>query len=344
MAPLRHIFVATVVMQAAAAWNPTCTGEFQCSSLSSPDFSLWKTFDGKSVRECRYGHTEVTENFGDEQCQRPCSGTRTAPCRCQTASEAKLKNSKNATFNLWVSVAITLFALIATCCVCQGLASLNAKVHEEPEFLESEPQAARVVSDIESGSEVFFAEHLPEPPCFAGDVDVVLTPSTSTSDHVAHEQGNTNDVSTSASASLSESIPPMRRKLQDLTREVTGTAVGAFNKYKLVNWFFPCLLAGGLAYGVHIGLAHFEDGTYYHQVSEIMKIVAVASVTSAVLLVIRAGIADTICLCFGRMMTSALMILLVVGLVGVAWSSKQLSQTSQAYYACEARHCIFGLC
>jgi len=343
MAPLHRIFTATLVIKAAAAWNPTCTGQFECSSLSSPDFSLWKTFDGQSVRECRYGHTEVTNNFGDEQCQRPCSGTRTAPCRCQTASEAKLKNSKHATFNLWVSVAITLFALIATCCVCQGLSGLDAKVHEEPEFLESEPQAAAGASDIESGSEVF-AEHPPEPPCFAGDVDVVVTPSTSTSDHVAHVQGNANDASASASASLSESIPPLRRKLQDLTSEATGRAVGVFNKYKLVNWFFPCLLAGALAYGVHVGLAHFEEGSYYQQVSEVMKIVAVACVTSAVLLVIRAGIADTICLCFGRMMTSALVVLLVVGLVGVAWSSKQLSQISQNYYACEARHCIFGLC
>jgi len=343
MTLFQPMLLATLLVHALAAWKPTCNGEFQCSSLSSPDFALWKSVDDNGIRECLYGHTEATRGGIDGQCERPCSGVRTAPCRCQTAAEAQLKNSKAATFNMWVSVSITLFAVIATCCVCQCLASLDAKVHGEDICEGGESEVREDVVDMEAASDVN-AEHVPTPLCFGGDLDVVMTPSTSSSNHVVGASGPRDGTSVSTSVPSSESTSSIRKKLQGWSRVVEGSAVGVFNKYKLVNWFFPCLLAGGLAYGVHVGLAHFEDGSYYHQLSEVMKIVAVACGISAFLLVIRASIADTFCLCFGRMLTSALMILLVVGMASLAWSAKQLSETSQTYFACEARQCIFGLC
>lgn len=370
MAPIHPIFFAAslLVGAAEASWNPTCTGEFKCSSLSSPDFSLWKSFQPHGVRECLYGHTEVTTTTG-AQCERPCSGTRTAPCRCQTASEAKLNNSKHATFNLWVSVGLTLFAVIATCCLCQGLSGLDAKVHDEDEQpgplgdgAEQPTQAGAV--DIEAplpsaDMDSTFSSSSPEDvgvveprgapaACFGGDTDPVSTPSTSTSDSVVRVQGS-RDIPLSATASASEpsshsADASVRAMLRSYGRDAGSAVDSALSKYKLLNWFFPCILAGALAYGCHVVLSDSPDGSFYGQLSDVMRVAAVSCVTSALLLVIRAAVADSMCLCFGRMFAAFLMILLVAGLVGVAWSAKSLTVTSETYFACEARHCIFGLC
>ena len=123
---------------------------------------------------------------------------------------------------------------------------------ESPEGIDS--HLPMDVNDMEAASGVD-SEEPSMLGCFAGDTDLVPTPSTRTSDHVIRVQGSGDVASTMTSATSSESISWIGGWLRGNSRAVKVSSEGTSSKYKLVNWFFHCLLAGALAYGVHLGLA-----------------------------------------------------------------------------------------
>jgi len=91
------LVVSSLADVVASATNQ-CNGDFECSDFDySQESPLWSW----TSKSCRYGHTEVNGN-----CESPCQGTRTAPCRCMTEEEAEAAVTDSAqTAMTWSAIA-----------------------------------------------------------------------------------------------------------------------------------------------------------------------------------------------------------------------------------------------
>mmetsp|Transcript_98103 Transcript_98103/g.245885 ORF Transcript_98103/g.245885 Transcript_98103/m.245885 type:complete len:332 (+) Transcript_98103:64-1059(+) len=324
---LSFLLAAGLLKVSYGGWNPTCTGDFACSSVTSDDLELIDSFLGGDEVTCRFGHIEI-----DGACEWACEGTRTAPCRCQSQAEAEESLTDGAQLSLYVSISITVPGLCSSLCMLCIVSRLqvamsrrrtlqHADGHEAPSL------AAETSVDVEDGR-----------PTDSGPADPEA--------EAAEPQGDNRAAplpppAPSPPLALTRSSGPsaFERVLERSER----VAFAHPQKAKLLRWFFPLLGLGFAAWGAYELLSPLE-GQFYDHLGTFLGIVGIAAAAVSLIILVFVAADSNPFLCIARMIAVAYFLLPLLGLAGIVWSLVRMQDPHGKYHACEMQHCIFGLC